>query len=35
MGYLETPRVRFRVGLCGTSNVTDLWTLRAKHTAFQ
>src|SRR6266478_5420442 len=30
MGYLETPRVRFRVGLYRTTNVTDLWTLHLR-----
>src|SRR5712692_7805513 len=34
MGYLETPRVRFRVGLRCTSNVRDLWLLRGEHTSF-
>ena len=35
MGYLETPRVRFRVGLYGTSNVSDLRLLAREHTQFQ
>jgi hypothetical protein len=35
MGYLERPGVRFRVGLYGTSNVSDLWLLSREHTEFQ
>ncbi len=35
MGYLERPGVRFRVGLYGTSNASDLWLLARQHTEFQ